>query len=204
MSKHPWRSLLVIGLLVGSACGGDDDSGAAAKDTADQTDGSQRSAKDKDKDDAADGTDAAAGPMPDACSLLTGEDLTALTGLQMKALPIEDTKGGAAPVAASYCTWQDGTNFSTLVGLQIYAPGREKGGIDPLAILGGVSQKQIPIDLETDGKLLDDVGLILGGGGIGKSITFKKGEFTVALGMTGDNVDAAKLESLARKVADQI
>lgn len=89
----------------------------------------------------------------------------------------------------------------------MYSPSRlfpDTGGYDPLAQLPNASKQQVPNDIAEAGRLLDDLGLIPGGGGIGKSVVFTKGECKVVLGVTGDGVDAKMLESVARKVADQI
>ncbi len=60
-----------------------------------------------------------------------------------------------------------------------------------------MSKKQVPIELETDGKLRDDLGLIPGG--VGKSVTFKKGDFSVAVGAFAETIDPAKLQAAARR-----
>jgi hypothetical protein len=145
--------------------------------------------------------------MPDACSLLSAADVVALVGVEMPGQPIVDPSADPeAANAASVCTWSDFALSPKMAGLQIYAPSRLSEGvaIDPIKTLSQVSQEQRAIDIGTDGKLLDDLGLISGGGGLGKTVTFTVGEFSVALGVVGAEVDAEALTSIAARVASDL
>lgn len=209
MSKYLWSGLFAVGLLA-TACGGAD------KDSADNAAGSGTVTSDRSASTAPDGPQASAtgdtkevapngAPIPDACALISKADAASLVGADVPGKPVAGDP--ASKNAASVCIWGELGKEAHLVGLQVYSPAllfADASGYDPLEQLVAASKEQIPNDIGENGRLLDDLGLIPGGGGIGKSVAFTKGEFKVVLGVTGDDVDAKTLESTAQKIADQI
>lgn len=137
-----------------------------------------------------------AAALPDACGLLDPDAVVELAGV---ALPATASGGEGAAT----CTWADLATSPTFVGLQVYSIDPAVP-VDPVAIFADASQARTPLAIGDGGSALADVGLIPGGGGIGRSVVFRVGSLSVALGVTGEDVDAARLESVARAVADRL
>ncbi|MFZ4519322.1 MAG: hypothetical protein ACOYOP_13090 [Microthrixaceae bacterium] len=190
---------LLTATLALPACGGSDDSSSPASTTASTTtapaDGSSA-------DDGSDTTTAGKGSakLPaDVCALLPADQVTALLGSPTTGAKGAESRNPENPQFAS-CLWGELTSPTGQVSLAVSVPMPEIG-IDYLQTVFGGAGPTTPVPVGEGGKLADRF-VRTGGGGTGKTILFKKDGLTVALGQSGDTVDAAKLQTAAQQVAE--
>lgn len=134
------------------------------------------------------------GPAPDACGLLTAADVEAVLGSAVEPSPLP----GETADNYSGCLWND---LPVLLGVQVAAPA---DGIDALVALAKVAT-EAPLDspVGRDGLYYPGTGFVPGGGGVGQSVLFFDGPWTVVVGVAGTPdtpIDRAVLEDLAAKV----
>ncbi len=187
---------LLTAALALPACGGSDDSSSSASTTAEPAGGSSS--------DGGEATTTTTGKgsaqLPaDVCALLPADQVTALLGSPATGAKGAESRNPENPQFAS-CLWGDLTSPTGQVSLAVSLPMPEIG-IDYLQTVFGGAGPTTPVPVGEDGELADRF-VRTGGGGVGKTILFKQDGLTVALGQSGDTVDAAKLQTAAQQVAE--
>lgn len=190
---------LLTAALALPACGGSDDSSSSsASTTASSTAAPAGGSSADDGSDATTGKGSAKLPG-DVCALLPADQVTALLGSPATGAKGAESRNPENPQFAS-CLWGDLTSPTGQVSLAVSLPMPEIG-IDYLQTVFGGAGPTTPVPVGEDGELADRF-VRTGGGGVGKTILFKQDGLTVALGQSGDTVDAAKLQTAAQQVAE--
>jgi hypothetical protein len=130
--------------------------------------------------------------LPDPCTLLDERAVEAALGSVKPGEPA--TAGGSAPAQYRGCTWGVISDDGGLLAIQISQASGE-ANINYVKTITATAGEGKPIDVGTNGKLLDRA-FVPGGGGVGRSIVFDQGATTVVVAMTKG--DDAKLEAAAR------
>lgn len=141
----------------------------------------------------------------DACALLSSADIRAVDGTGTgKAFVRPEVPG----VQWDSCTWGEITNGKPMVIVQVQQLNDAPVNALKILLSAGDTAKNpaTAVEVGNDGKLYN-VAILAGGGGggVGKTIAFKTDDSTtVAVSLTGTNVDVTKLTTLAETVANQL
>lgn len=141
--------------------------------------------------------------FPDACSLLSADDLTSL-GVNPATPTIQPRPTDSEGPQYVGCSWPSTSGSSFGADVLVSTPGT--AGVDYVqtVVFGlGSSVEATPVNVGTDGKLYAAY-LTLGGGGTGKTVVFKQGKFSAFVSVADTTIDPNTLEAAATKVANKL
>ena len=178
--------------------------GACGSDSSKSSDSTEKSSSSSDKKGA---TSSGSLKALDACKLATDAEIASVggsgTGEAFDRPPAPDTQWDS-------CTWGSLTSGKPVVVVQVQQLGPDAPVNALKILLGGTGNSAkapaTPVSVGTDGKLYN-VAILAGGagGGVGKTIAFKTNDATtVAVSVTGEQVDVPALTALAEKVETNV
>lgn len=137
--------------------------------------------------------------IPDPCTLLNASDITAILGVGKPATPGVDQTGGSGPKARS-CTWGSLLDDTGMVSVLVATTDPETGTNYADTLVNGSGAAGTPVDVASDGKIVDRA-VVAGGGGVGKSIIFHKNRITVVVAVVKSAVDQNALVAASQSAA---
>src|ERR1700733_1430150 len=140
--------------------------------------------------------------IPDACTLLSTSDITAVLGVSMPATP-GINQGAGSGLPARSCTWGSPINATGMVSVLVASTDPDTGAnyADTLVNSSGPSGTSVAV--AGDGKIVDRA-VVAGGGGVGKSIIFHKSGLTVVVAVVKNAVNQNALVAASQNAATRL
>jgi murein DD-endopeptidase MepM/ murein hydrolase activator NlpD len=140
--------------------------------------------------------------VPDPCTLLGASDITAVLGVSKPATAGVNQTGGSGPQTRS-CTWGSLLDDTGMVSVLVATTDPGTGTNYADILVNGSGPAGTPVDVASDGKIVDRA-VVAGGGGVGKSIIFHKNGVTVVVAVVKSAVDQNALVGASQSAAAKL